>query len=156
MDGDAPSRPTRRTVLGFGAGTLAGLAGCVAGSSSTPRKADYDVGMSAIEFLPARLEVTVGTEVTWKNTNTRTHTVTAYEDGIPPAAEYFATGGYDSQAAAESAYYNALEGGLVTDQTFSHTFEVPGEYAYFCIPHREAGMAGTIVVRPEGEGTTET
>jgi plastocyanin len=27
-----------------------------------------------------------------------------------------------------------------------HTFDVPGTYQYFCIPHEMAGMTGTVVV----------
>ncbi len=29
---------------------------------------------------------------------------------------------------------------------FSHTFEVPGKYEYYCVPHETAGMKGAIIV----------
>jgi plastocyanin len=31
-------------------------------------------------------------------------------------------------------------------QSYSHTFDVPGTYRYFCLPHESLGMVGTIVV----------
>ncbi|WP_227354982.1 plastocyanin/azurin family copper-binding protein [Haladaptatus salinisoli] len=36
--------------------------------------------------------------------------------------------------------------------TYSHTFDTPGEYAYFCQPHKSAGMTGTITVGSAGGG----
>jgi hypothetical protein len=37
-----------------------------------------------------------------------------------------------------------IEGG--TDGTFSFTFEEPGTYDYFCIPHESMGMIGSVTV----------
>lgn len=31
--------------------------------------------------------------------------------------------------------------------TYKSTFKVPGEYSYYCKPHRGAGMQGTIMVK---------
>lgn len=106
---------------------------------------DYDVGMSTSDFRPAEIEVTVGDEVVWENTSASTHTVTAYEDDIPEDAAYFASGGFDSQQAAEQGW-RQMEGGFASGEQYMHTFEVPGEYRYFCIPHEAAGMEGTVVV----------
>ncbi|MFB6103876.1 MAG: plastocyanin/azurin family copper-binding protein [Halobacteriaceae archaeon] len=139
--------PTRRAVLGTAATALVSVAGCVSGGSAAPDpKDDYDVGMSAIAFAPDELTVPVGTTVVWKNTNSRTHTVTAYEDLIPAEADYFASGGFDSQSAAVNGYYNQLAGGIGSQETYRHTFSVPGDYRYFCVPHEQAGMTGTITV----------
>lgn len=33
-----------------------------------------------------------------------------------------------------------------TDGTFSFTFEEPGTYEYFCGPHEDVGMVGTVTV----------
>lgn len=147
---------SRRSLLAAGGATLAGLAGCLGvGSAGSEPDGDYDVGMTAIDFVPERLEVQPGTEVVWRNTNSRTHTVTAYEEPLPEGATYFASGGFDSQAAAEEGYNNRLDGGLVTRQEFSHVFEEPGEYPYFCIPHRYAEMVGVVVVTEDAEPTTD-
>ncbi|MBX0303645.1 plastocyanin/azurin family copper-binding protein [Haloarcula salinisoli] len=142
----------RRAFLRAAVPTAAvGLAGCIGGSTPT----DYDVGMGAKEFRPETLEVTAGTTVTWLNTNKQGHSVTAYESELPDGADYFASGGFDSEKAAEDAWGNSSGGTLFEGQTFEHTFEVPGEYPYFCIPHERGGMVGSVVVTGD-RSTTET
>ncbi|MDY6819952.1 MAG: plastocyanin/azurin family copper-binding protein [Halobacteriales archaeon] len=139
----------RRRFLGAAGGlattALAGCAGLI-GAADSSEPADYDVGMTASLFRPPEIEVAVGETVVWKNTNSRIHTVTAYEDSLPEGAAYFATGGFDSESAAREGYSNGLKGGIDSGQTYSHTFEVPGTYGYFCVPHERAGMTGTVVV----------
>lgn len=127
------------------AGATAGLAGCGVGSGGSP-SGDYDVGMSASAFLPRELTVSVGETVRWKNTNSRAHTVTAYEAGIPDGARYFASGGFESEQAARDGFYERFDGAIVSDATYEHTFEVAGTHQYFCIPHERGGMLGTVVV----------
>jgi plastocyanin len=102
--------------------------------------------MSRNAFIPEVYEATVGDTVRWKNTSGAIHTVSAYEDGIPDEAAYFATGGYESEASAREAWFGSLGGGLEPRETYEHTFELPGRYNYVCIPHERAGMAGTVVV----------
>jgi len=131
----------RRAFLATGSATLFG--GCTALVSGS---GDYDVGMTSMAFEPETLEVEVGTTVVWQNTNSRAHTVTAYQDAIPDGAAYFATGGFDSEAAAREQWFQNGDGNLYGGDTFSYTVEVPGTYEYFCIPHESGGMAGTIEV----------
>jgi plastocyanin len=39
------------------------------------------------------------------------------------------------------------DSGIITGgQTYSHTFDVAGQYSYFCIPHEALGMVGKITV----------
>ena len=127
----------------------AGLAaGCLGGSANTGA-GDADVTMSVVAFRPDAITVTAGETVVWRNTSKQSHTVTAYEDRIPDAADYFASGGYDSQAAAESAWRESAGGRLTPGgDEFEHTFEVPGSYTYFCIPHEARGMIGSVEVEP--------
>ncbi|MFB6154904.1 MAG: plastocyanin/azurin family copper-binding protein [Haloferacaceae archaeon] len=133
----------RRSFLAAaGATGVASLAGCVAGESSAK---DYDVGMTAQTFEPAEVTVSAGDTVVWANTSARAHSVTAYEARIPDGASYFATGGYESEMAARDAWSNG-KGAIKTGQQFTHAFEVPGEYHYFCVPHEAAGMKGVVVV----------
>jgi plastocyanin len=69
--------------------------------------------------------------------------VTAYGDSLPDGAEFFASGGASSEQDAR----DDLSGGLLTEgETFSVTFSEPGTYEYFCIPHEQVGMTGTIIV----------
>ena len=143
----------RRTFLqSVGAVALAGLAGCLGGGSAAQ---EYDVGMSAKAFHPPQIEVTPGTTVTWLNTSKQGHTVTAYGQSLPADAAYFASGGFESEQAAREAWGSGNGGTLFEGQSFEHTFEVAGEYAYFCIPHERGGMVGTVVVG-ETAGDTAT
>jgi len=130
---------------------VAGLAGCIGSSEPT----DYDVGMGAKVFRPETLEVSAGTTVTWLNTSKQGHSVTAYDDGLPEGADYFASGDFDSEQAAEDAWDNSSGGTLFEGQTYEHTFEVPGEYPYFCIPHERSGMVGTVVVTDDARTPEE-
>lgn len=141
----------RRQFLQVATGTtVVGLAGCIGRGSQA--SGDYDIGMSASAFRPDTHRVEVGTTVVWKNTSKQGHTVTAYGDDIPSAAEYFASGGFDSQEEAESAYLEASgdRGVLGADEEFTHEFTMPGTYDYYCIPHENAGMLGKIVVESAG------
>jgi plastocyanin len=139
----------RRTFLGSVAavaGSLS-LAGCL-GSGGLSRD-DYDIGMASNAFLPAEYTVSVGDTIVWGNPNSRAHSVTAYENAIPKEAAYFASGGFDGEQAARDSWRTErgrAGGKIFTGETYEHTFETPGEYRYFCIPHEVGGMKGTIVV----------
>ena len=136
----------RRAFLAAAGGASAALAGCLVGTGAEPGDG-YDVGMGASVFDPPTVTVDAGGTVTWRNTNSRAHTVTAYDRGLPPGAGYFASGGYGSESAAREAFAASLGGALSSGDEYAHAFEVPGEYAYFCIPHERAGMVGRVVVR---------
>jgi plastocyanin len=74
-------------------------------------------------FDPANITVEPGTTVTWVQSGNNPHTTTSY-DGL-----------WDS---------GMIEGG--SGGTFSFTFEEPGTYDYFCIPHEDLGMIGSVTV----------
>ena len=61
----------------------------------------------------------------------------------PDGTAYFASGGFDSE---EDARANLSDGLIDPDETFEVTFDEPGTYDYFCIPHEGSGMKGTIIV----------
>ncbi|QWC19675.1 plastocyanin/azurin family copper-binding protein [Halorubrum sp. 2020YC2] len=124
------------------AAAAVGLAGC-AGVDGKP---DPDVGMLAAAYQPREITVSVGATVVWENTSARAHTVTATEGGVPDGAEFFASGGFDDYESALSAWQSDFGGILESGDRFEHTFTVPGAYEYVCIPHREGGMYGTVVV----------
>lgn len=81
-----------------------------------------------LRFSPQIVTVRAGGTVVWLNTSRSTHTVTSEQ--VPAGAAAF-----DS-------------GSLGPNAQFSQTFTVPGEYRYYCAPHREMGMVGTVVVQP--------
>ena len=74
-------------------------------------------------FAPANITVEPGTTVTWVQSGDNPHTTTSY-DGL-----------WDS---------GMIEGG--SGGTFSFTFEESGTYDYFCIPHEDLGMVGSVTV----------
>ena len=80
----------------------------------------------ALKFEPASLTIAKGTTVTWRNSSQMVHTVT--DD--PGKASNKADAALPSGAQAWDS------GNLNPGQTFSHTFDTPGTYNYFCIPHR--------------------
>lgn len=104
-------------------------------------------------FDPTTLTVPVGATVTWigggtnrpdESVSSVEHTVTAYGQRIPNTSSYFASGGFESEAAARAGY--PPRGGLTGSETFKHSFDARGTYEYFCIPHENWGMTGTITV----------
>lgn len=75
-------------------------------------------------FMPAEVTVPVGTEITWRNTDSAPHTATS---GTSPSPDtVFDTG--------------TIEGG----QSGSVTVQEPGTFAYFCEFH--PFMKGTVTV----------
>ena len=90
-------------------------------------------------FAPDVAVVQAGTTVTFLNESSEAHTVTAV-DGVP---EYFASGGFQSEDEAREHLADALIG---QEGTYEVTFDEPGTYEYFCIPHADRGMKGTIEV----------
>ncbi len=115
------------------------LAACSSG-----RDVEGDVLMEPGQrFAPTELTVSAGDSVVFANTSKETHTVTAYGEDLPDEAGYFASGGADSESEAR----DSLSDGLVDPgEIFEVTFDDPGTYKYFCIPHESSGMKGTIIV----------
>ena len=72
-------------------------------------------------FQPTSITVKAGSTVTWKNTGSGTHTVTAGD------------GSFDS-------------GQVAAGSSFQHTFATAGTFAYHCTIH--SSMTGTVVVTP--------
>ncbi|WP_415383435.1 SHOCT domain-containing protein [Halosimplex sp. TS25] len=117
----------RRQFLGaLGAGTVAtaGLARPVA-AQETPI-----VRMGNNYFDPIGLHVDPGTPVRFEIA-AGAHSATAYENRIPSAA-------------------SAFDSGIISSGGFEHTFEEPGTYDYYCIPHKSVRMVGRIVVGSPG------
>jgi plastocyanin len=89
-----------------------------------------------LKFDPATLTVPRGTTVTWRNASQVVHTVT---DDPNKAAN-------KADAEVPSGAQTWDSGDVNPGQTFTHTFDTPGTYKYFCQPHETAGMVATIIV----------
>ena len=132
----------------FGKGLVMGVGGiALQGCIGPGSEVTSDIRMSASGFLPYRVETKVGQTLKFVNTNSRLHTVTAYENGIPKNANYFASGGFETENEAREAWIKNLGGAMVTGEIFEHTFSIAGTYHYFCVPHEIGGMIGVIEVR---------
>jgi len=135
----------RRTFLtAVGTGSALALAGCLDRGGAAA--GDHDVGMAIDSFRPEELTVEVGTTVEFRNTSSHTHTVTAFQDAYPDGAEYWASGGFDSEEEAIEGWNSSRSGKIAPGESYEHTFDVPGPYSYYCIPHVDAGMTGSVIV----------
>jgi len=97
-----------------------------AGDTQTAATEPTVVEIHNLKFNPPTLTVAPGTKVIWVNEDTSPHTVT------------------DKGKVFRSA-------GLDTKDSFSYTFESPGEFTYICTIHPM--MVGKIVVKPAGSSS---
>lgn len=140
-------RATRRRVLATGASGLAlCLSGCSGGDGGNDDEGSSNVVNMTdnLSYEPHSITISTETTVTWENVGNSGHSVTAYEDNIPDDAEYWASGGFDSEQAARDAYPS--EGDIAGGESYEQTFSIAGTHEYFCIPHESAGMKGEVVV----------
>lgn len=143
---------TRRSLLQTASVTgFIAIAGCSTSRfRAPPPKPRVDIQSESFE--PDQLVIDRGETVTWWNIKSVKHTVTTYEERIPDEAEYFASGGFDSEAAARDSTTSHADDGdgmLEPGDRFEHRFTVPGYYHYCCIPHENSAMVGTIIVRTD-------
>jgi plastocyanin len=87
--------------------------------AASPETGDA-VSIAGFSFKPASITIPVGTTVTWTNTDSAGHTVTA-DDGSFTSAT------------------------LATGATFSQSFTAAGTFAYHCSIH--PSMTATIIVQ---------
>jgi plastocyanin len=92
---------------------------------TTPPTGRVDIVLtSTLRFSPSQVTIQAGTTVRWINDVTMFHTITP--DGHSEWAEGTVTSAGD---------------------TFEHTFNNAGTFAYFCSPHRGDAMTGVIIVQ---------
>jgi len=90
-------------------------------AGATPGAGGSTVAIVDFAFNPATISVKAGSAVTWTNTGSTAHTVTADD------------GSFDSSHVAPGA-------------TFSHTFAAAGTFSYHCATH--SSMKATVTVTP--------
>lgn len=133
---------TRAGQAALGVAALPVLAACApsdggAGASRTPGAGGAVVEMTDdLTFEPEQLTVKVGDTVTWRNTGSIVHTATDDPSKAQDPANAVLPDG------AEPWDSGNVAGG----EEWSYTFETPGEYTYFCIPHELAGMVARLTV----------
>lgn len=90
-----------------------------------------------LTFEPKTITIKSGETVIWKNVSGMVHSAT----DVPSMA----TKPQDAALPRNAKEFNS--GMISPGKDYSHTFTVPGTYKYFCIPHEELGMVGTIIVQ---------
>lgn len=92
---------------------------------------------NTLRYASETVRIRRGQTVRWRNTSQLVHTVTADPSRAlnPEESVRLPRGAvpFDS-------------GDLAPGEVFQHTFDTPGEYRYFCIPHEAAGMVATVIV----------
>ncbi|MEL4897007.1 plastocyanin [Crocosphaera sp. Alani8] len=86
-------------------------------------KMGADSGMLA--FQPNKIEISAGDTVKWVNNKLSPHNVVF--EGV--------------------SEYNHKQLVFSPGDGYETTFNEPGEYSYYCEPHRGAGMVGKIIVK---------
>jgi plastocyanin len=108
-----------------------------AGSDS----AENTVVTMSLKFMPTDITVKAGTTVTWKNGETIGHTITSGAWGDVNES----TGLRGSQT-PDGMFDHKLSPKGQEGDTFSFTFDTPGEYLYYCQPHLT--MNAKVIVEP--------
>lgn len=101
--------------------------------------ADTVTMTNELTFAPDSVVIEAGQTVLFRNASALVHTVTADPSKASLQASVHLPDGakpFDS-------------GQLAPDEEFSRTFDTPGRYRYFCVPHEGAKMRGTVVVRED-------
>merc|ERR1719246_321386 len=129
------NRCTRRQAMARAAGLAAGL-GVAAVSTPAYAAETKEVKMGSdsglLAFVPAKINICKGDSVTWINNKGGPHNVVFDEDAIPEGV---------SQESISMEDQLGDEG-----DTFTKKFDTAGAYAYYCEPHRGAGMNGMLTV----------
>lgn len=103
-------------------------------SAVLPAQADtVEVKMGAdngmLAFQPAKVTIQAGDTIKWVNNKLAPHNVV-----------------FDSSVKnGDKLTHKGLA--FAPGESFEATFTEPGEYTYYCEPHRGAGMVGTITVQ---------
>lgn len=97
------------------------LAGLAAACAAPARAAEAEIVIDNFVFTPATLTVPKGTRVVWRNRDDIPHSIVS--------------------AAGPPLFRSAA---LDTDDSFTHVFDAPGSYPYFCGLHPH--MTGQVVV----------
>ena len=86
-------------------------------------KMGSDAGM--LQFVPSTVTIKAGDTVKWSNNKMSPHNVVFASDSVKSHKQLVFSPG----------------------ESYETTFKEPGEYSYYCEPHRGAGMVGKVIVQ---------
>ncbi|WP_436926318.1 plastocyanin/azurin family copper-binding protein [Halosimplex amylolyticum] len=127
-----PTGTSETTPTATAAPTASPTSTAATTSTATPRQAAQVVAVAdgALAFDPESFEISTGETVVWV-WHSSGHNVRP--ESTPSGSDFSGTAGGDDDLYDEG-------------HTLSHTFEVAGEYEYYCNPHRSVGMTGSFTV----------
>lgn len=130
------NRCTRRDAMKRAAGLASGVAASLVASPAYAAETKEvlmgsDSGLLA--FVPQKITICKGDSVKWINNKSGPHNVVFDEEGIPAGVEQEKISMIDEQIGEPG-------------ESFTMKFDTAGDYAYYCEPHRGAGMQGVLVV----------
>ncbi|CCF85203.1 cupredoxin domain-containing protein [Nitrolancea hollandica] len=137
----APAAPAASPAASPRAASPAASPGAASPSASAGGPAAMAVTVDMgddLKYSPEHVTIKKGGTITWKNTSGVVHTST---DDPSKAAD-------PANAKLPAGAKTWDSGNIDPGKDFTHTFDTPGDYTYFCIPHESAGMVGTITVQP--------
>jgi plastocyanin len=105
------------------AGGLPAQGGSAVAAPAAQQTVEVQMLAGPVRFEPAEITISPGTTVTWI-TGSGSHTTTS-----------------------ETGVWDSGEQRLPVGESFTFTFTTPGEYDYYCTPHRDTGMVGKVIVR---------
>jgi len=92
------------------------------GARAADTRVSAGTSSDPLKFLPKDIVVPIGTTVIWTNESSLPHDVSAEN------------GAFDSRGTFDQG------------KEYRFTFNQAGTFPYFCTPHRDAGMVGTVTV----------
>lgn len=128
---------SRRAAMSRAAGMAAGLtAAAVSKPAYAAETKEVKMGSDSglLAFVPAKLTICKGDTVKWINNKAGPHNVVFDEDAIPAGVDQEKISMIDGEQLGEEG------------ETFSRSFDTAGDYAYYCEPHRGAGMNAMLTV----------
>lgn len=128
---------TRRLFVRYLSAAVAIGSGVTLVACGTSTAKERTIRMEEMTYQPATLTVPRGTTVVWRNESDFIHTVTTDPSKLIDGSRVSAPNGkiFDS-------------GNIQPRDSWSYTFDEPGDVQYCCIPHELANMRGSITVEP--------
>jgi len=126
---------TRRGAMTRAAGLAAGVAVATVSKpayAAETKEVKMGSDTGGLQFIPSKTSICKGDSVKWINNKGGPHNVVFDEDAIPSGVNQEKIS-MDEQLGEEG-------------DTFVMKFDTPGDYGYYCEPHRGAGMNAMLVV----------
>ena len=95
-------------------------------SPTVPNPGPLTVSVVDNRFVPASITITAGDSITWRFEGSNRHTVT---EGVSPSGSHL---------------FDSVE---MSSGTFGYRFNTAGTIPYFCRPHFDVDMKGTVTVQ---------